>query len=409
VTESEVRAGNPPPHRREHRRERVPLPTTIGPSPSRNGLVNEQITTGRNGEMNRRLLRQEHPNRKQRSNHEPTVALVARSSRSRAHALQNDSNDGAMDRPRTFLHHSDERSCVRWDAAIAELADRQHGVVARFQLFELGMGRGAIDGRIRTKRLHLVYWGVYAVGRRRIDQRGVWMAAVLSCGPDAVLSHRAAAALWGIRPAGSGRVDVTVPRRLRPRDGIRPHLGNVPEDEREVHARIPVTSVPRTLLDLATILQPHELKRAAEQAEALGHTAELSINAVVQRHAGRHGARALRELGSIQAALPRSELERRFLTFIDETGLPQPQVNRWLEIQGELIQADCAWPAHRLIVEIDSRTWHTTKEAFERDRRRDRRCLAAGWRVYRVTESADAAELEPELRALLTAAPAPPS
>jgi very-short-patch-repair endonuclease len=257
-----------------------------------------------------------------------------------------------------------------------------------------------------------VYWGVYAVGRRRIDQRGVWLAAVLSCGPDAVLSHRSAAALWGIRPAGSGRVDVTVPRRLRPRDGIRPHHGAVAEDEREMHARIPVTSVPRTLLDLATVLQPHQLKRAAEQAQALELAAELSLVAVVQRHSGRHGARALREVGPIKAALPRSELERRFLAFIDDAGLPQPQVNRWLEIQGELIQADCVWPRQRLIVEIDSRAWHTTAEAFERDRRRDRRCLAAGWPVVRVTHRMlldEKPQLEAELRALLTAAPAPPS
>jgi very-short-patch-repair endonuclease len=298
---------------------------------------------------------------------------------------------------------------VRGDAAIAELADRQHGVVARYQLRELGLSRHAINGRIRARRLHPVYRGVYAVGRRRIDQRGVWMAAVLSCGPDALLSHRAAAALWGIRPAGTVRVDVSLPRRLGPRDGIRPHYARLPDDECTVHAGIPVTSVPRTLLDLATILQPHELKRAAEQAEALELAAEVSLNAVVQRHRGRHGARALRKVGPVRAVLPRSELERRFLAFIDETGLPQPEVNRWLDIQGELIQADCAWPTHRLIVEIDSRAWHTTKDAFERDRRRDRRCLAAGWRVYRVTDRALAEELESELRALLTAAPAPPS
>jgi very-short-patch-repair endonuclease len=213
----------------------------------------------------------------------------------------------------------------------------------------------------------------------------------------------------GIRPPRSGRVDVTVPRRLRPRDGIRPHQATVPADERELHVRIPVTSVPRTLLDLATILQPHELKRAAEQAEALELAASLSLDAVVQRHRGRHGVPAMRTVGPVKAALPRSELERRFLAFVDEAGLPQPQVNRWLEIQGELIQADCVWPAQRLIVEIDGRAWHTTAEAFERDRRRDRRCVAAGWRVYRVTDRALAAELESELRALLTAAPAPPS
>jgi very-short-patch-repair endonuclease len=257
-----------------------------------------------------------------------------------------------------------------------------------------------------------VFRGVYAVGRRRIDQWGVWMAAVLSCGPGAVLSHRSAAALWGIRPGGGGPVDVTVPRRLRRRKGIRPHYARIAEDEREVLAGIPVTSVPRTLLDLATVVQPHELKRAAEQAEALRLGGELSLIAVVQRHSGRPGAGALRRVGPVRAALPRSELERRFLALVDEIALPQPEVNRWIEIQGELIQADCAWPEHRLIVQLDSRTWHGTAEAFERDRRRDRRCLAAGWRVFRVTARAlgsERDELEAELRALLSAAPAPPS
>jgi hypothetical protein len=205
---------------------------------------------------------------------------------------------------------------------------------------------------------------------------------------------------------------VTLPRRLRPRDGIRPHYARIPEDERELHARIPVTSVSRTLLDLATVLQPHELKRATEQAEALRLAGRLSLVAVVQRHSGRRGARALRQVGPVKAGLTRSGLERAFLAFVDAAGLPEPLVNYWIEVGGELVQADCAWLAQRLIVELDSRTWHGTDDAFERDRRRDRRCLTAGWRVYRVTEGAlkeERHELASELRALLTAAPARPS
>jgi very-short-patch-repair endonuclease len=319
-------------------------------------------------------------------------------------------------RERTLRPDIGGKRCVRGsgaDAAIAELADRQHGVVARWQLRELGLGRHAIDGRIAAKRLHVVYRGAYAVGRRYIDQRGVWMAAVLSCGPDALLSHRPAAALLGIRPASSGWVDVTVPRRLRPRDGIRPHTATVPEDERAIHAGIPVTTVTRTLLDLATQLQPHELKRAAEQAEALQLTSPLSLVAVVQRHAGRRGAGALAAaLGPLRQGLTRSELERRFVAFVDRVDLPPPRLNEWLDIGGELIQADCFWPEARLIAELDSRAWHDTEAAFERDRRRDRRCVAAGWAVIRVTYEAltsEQRELEHQLRALLTAAPAPPS
>ena len=322
-----------------------------------------------------------------------------------------------MSDERTVRRDIDGKRCVRQvggsDALIAELADRQHGVVARYQLRELGLSRDAIDGRIRAKRLHRVFRGVYAVGRRRLDQRGVWMGAVLSCGPDALLSHRAAAALAGIRPASGGWIDVTVPRRLRPRDRIRPHIARVPEDERTVHAGIPTTSVPRTLLDLATLLQPSELRRAAEQAEALRLTSELPLVAVVQRHSGRRGVGALRHAvgrGPLRPVLPRSELERRFLAFLDDAELPTPRVNHWIDVGDELIQADCAWPRACLIVELDGRRWHDSRAAFERDRRRDRRCLAAGWRVYRVTHEAltrERSELEQELRALLSAAPAP--
>ena len=226
------------------------------------------------------------------------------------------------------------------------------------------------------------------------------------------LSHRPAAALLGIRDAARSTVDVTVPRRLRPHDGIRPHYADVPYDERTVHAGIPVTTVPRTLLDLANVLQPHELRRALEQVEALELADPLTSIAVVQRHSGRRGAKALKAAlaqGPICPSLPRSELERRFLALIDHAGLRKPLVNHWIDVAGELIQADCVWPAERLIVEVDSRAWHGTGQAFDRDRRRDRRCLAAGWRVMRVTERAlmaERRELEAELRALLSAAPA---
>jgi very-short-patch-repair endonuclease len=238
------------------------------------------------------------------------------------------------------------------------------------------------------------------------------MAAVLSCGPDALLSHRPAAALLGIRDGARARIDVTVPRRLRPRDGIRPHRALVPDDERTVHAGIPVTTVPRTLLDLANVLQAHELRRALEQAQALRLADPLTLVAVVQRHPGRRGAAALNAAlaeGPLRSSLTRSELERRFLALIDRAGLPKPRVNHWINVGGELIQADCVWPAQRLIVELDSRTWHGTGDAFDRDRRRDRRCLAAGWSVMRVTDralTAERRELEEELGALLSPAPA---
>lgn len=179
---------------------------------------------------------------------------------------------------------STRREAAARDAGIAELAARQHGVVARRQLLELGLGRGAVDRRIGAKRLHPVHRGVYAVGHRELSRLGWWMAAVLACGPDAVLSHRSAAALWRIREGSPTRVDVSLPRELASRHGIRARRALVPGDERTTHAGIPVTTVPRTLLDLAGVLQSHELNRALEQAEALRLSDPIPLVAVVERH-----------------------------------------------------------------------------------------------------------------------------
>ncbi|HEU4599980.1 MAG TPA: type IV toxin-antitoxin system AbiEi family antitoxin domain-containing protein, partial [Solirubrobacterales bacterium] len=137
------------------------------------------------------------------------------------------------------------------DRALAELARRQHGVVSRAQLAEAGFGDGAISSRLRRGRLHRLRSGVYAVGHQVIGREGRWMSAVLSSGRGAVLSHWSAAALWGIRPNSRATVDVTVPHRSRSSDSIRRHASRLPDDERAVEAGIPVTTVPRTVLDLA--------------------------------------------------------------------------------------------------------------------------------------------------------------
>ena len=130
-----------------------------------------------------------------------------------------------------------------------------------------GVGRGAIARRVEKKHLQLIHRGVYAVGHRRLSRMAWWMAAVLACGPGAVLSHRAAAVFWGILEGARAWVDITVPRGLRGRDGIRVHQATLAPDERTVEAGIPVTTVARTLLDLAALLDLHEFKRALERAE----------------------------------------------------------------------------------------------------------------------------------------------
>jgi predicted transcriptional regulator of viral defense system len=152
----------------------------------------------------------------------------------------------------------------RW---LAELAERQHGVVARWGLLEAGLGRGAIEARLRSGRLHRLHTGVYLVGHRLIRREGRWMAAVLASGPDAVLSHYSAAALWGLRPTSRTTIDVTVPHVTRSSKLIRRHVSHVPADERKVEERIPVTSVPRTILDLAATEPIDEVKRLLREME----------------------------------------------------------------------------------------------------------------------------------------------
>jgi REase_MTES_1575 len=265
---------------------------------------------------------------------------------------------------------------------MGKLAEAQHGVVARAQLSELGLGAGAIEHRIRLGRLRPIHRGVYTIGHRLLSQEGRWMAAVLACGPGAVLSHRAAAALWGIR--GGTPIEVIVPTAKHRRPGIQIHRVTLPEDEATRHRGIPVTTVPRTLLDLSAVVQGQEARSALRQAEQLQLTDRLSLPDLIARYPRRAGVPALRAaLKQLArgAGIVRSELEERFQAFLIQAGLPLPKANMYVEG----FEVDCVWPEHRLIVELDGHATHAPIHAFEHDRARDRRLEAAGWRVIRIT------------------------
>jgi hypothetical protein len=285
------------------------------------------------------------------------------------------------------------------------LAERQHGVVTRAQLSALGLGSRAIDYRLERGLLRPVHRGVYTIGHRLLTQHGRWMAAVLACGPDAVLSHRAAAALWLIRRGTA--IEVTIPGAKSARRGIRLHRASLPGDETTTRYGIATTTVPRTLLDLSAVVQRDELRSALRQAEQLRLTDPLPLGELVRRHPHRPGIANARwvlvqlELG---LGMVRSELEERFLAFLIDAGLPSPITN--VTIEG--IEVDCAWRDQRLIVELDGRAVHDVTDAFEADRARDRRLEAAGWRVVRITwrqlhDTPD--EVEADLRRLLGLGP----
>jgi very-short-patch-repair endonuclease len=273
---------------------------------------------------------------------------------------------------------------------LVALAERQHGVVTRAQLLEIGLTDHAIGRRVEDGRLHRVHQGVYAVGRPTLTLKGRFIAAVLSCGSGAALSHIAAAILWGLLPERGPRIDVTVPRggQRRRRGIVIVHRSALPETDITTKDGIPVTTPARTLLDLADFLPRRQLERALDEAAYL----RLDLSAL-QPRPGRRGSGLLacvlarHRPGSTRT---RSELEERMLSLCTRFRLPTPEVNA--AIEGYVV--DFVWPEARLLVETDGWKAHGTRSAFERDRRRDAELLAAGWRVLRV--SYERLEREPE-------------
>lgn len=249
------------------------------------------------------------------------------------------------------------------DALIATIADRQYGVISTRQLRDAGLDKDHVLHRTRTGRLHRVHRGVYAVGRRGLPQRGRWMAATLACGEGAVVSHRSAAALWGMLPDRiEACVEISVPGDggRRKRSGIRLHRSaTLGPDQVTRRLGIPVTTPERTFSDLGPVVPPHELRNAVRQAETLG----LGIGTDAT-HDG-----------------TRSELEFRFLQLCERSGLPAPGVN----VRIGPFLADFVWPAERLIVETDGYRYHRGRAAFEADRKRDLELRALGYDVIRLT------------------------
>ena len=272
------------------------------------------------------------------------------------------------------------------DRAVGALATQQHGVIATRQLLALGITPQAVSLRARAGRLHRVHSGVYAVGHGVLGPRGRWMAAVLACGPGAVLSHASAAALWELRPSAARLVDVTVPSRGgRKRPGLRIHRSRALQpDEIATHHGIPTTTPSRTLLELAAILPRRPLERALDQAEIRQLTDYPALDALARAHRGHHGATKL--IQALQehhagTTLTKSELEERFLSLCRRHGLPKPRVNTWIANK----EVDFLFAEARLIVETDSWRHHRSREAFESDRARDAITARAGYRTLRFT------------------------
>jgi hypothetical protein len=271
------------------------------------------------------------------------------------------------------------------DKRLAELAARQHGVVSIRQLTQsLGYSRNAVSRAVARGRLHRLNTGVYAVGHTNLTRHGECLAAVLACGPGALLSHVSAAWLWDLTTAAPLPASVTAPRHRRPRPPLRLHEArSLTAEDRTLREGIPVTALPRTLLDLAATVRFSWLERMVERSEELGLFDLRPVEDLLMRTVGHHGHKRLCSAIALYkpSSFTRSGLEERFLGLCIESGLPQPRTN-FVEAGFEL---DCYWPEYRFAVELDLFETHGTRAAFERDRLRQEDLLLVEIGMTRVT------------------------
>ena len=254
------------------------------------------------------------------------------------------------------------------------------------QLHAAGLGRGAIHARVLAGRLIRLYRGVYAVGHAQLTPLGWRWAAVLACGGPgaAALSHGSAAAVWDLLPSPA-KFDVTTLRTAHATPTSRVHRSRTlhPTDITD-HDGLPVTTVARTLVDLATTLTSHRLERVVHRAEHLRLLDTHSLDEQLKRAHGRRTKplkAAVEHLAVREPDITRSDLEERFLTLILSEGFPRPHTNATV---GPYV-VDFLWPDRRLIVETDGAATHATPTAFHADRRRDAELAGRGYRVLRFT------------------------
>jgi hypothetical protein len=262
---------------------------------------------------------------------------------------------------------------VELDREAAALAGRQHGMLARWQLLDLGMTEQMVKSRLKRGSLHPLHRGVFAYGHRAITVESRWMAAVLAFGPDAVLSHRSAGQLWGLVPRSHIRPEVTRPRHAAGRPHLVVHQGSLPADEVVLVRGIPVTSVPRTMLDLAGTLKERQVERAWNEMEVRGYTAALSVPDLLRRYPGRKGSLVLTRLAnrkSLPVGITRNDFEEAFLALIDRHGLPRPRMNVHVALRGRFYEIDCFWEEQRVAIELDGGPVHNHQGLRGRPRTR---------------------------------------
>ena len=289
---------------------------------------------------------------------------------------------------------------------VADLATTQGGAVSLDQLHDAGVSTRNASHHASDGRLHRIHRGVYTVGHRSISRQTHLRAAVLACGEGAVISHGTAAAFHGLWDKFPALIDVTVPVEAgRKIDGVRCRRCRYPgPEEVEVRYGVAVTTIARTLVDLAGMVSLPTLRKTVGRAAMLRKLDLQAIDLAIHNAKRRRGLKAL-ELALIpyrtkdgKAPDVRSDFETLVLPELVGVGLPRPGCNVWLHIEGERFQADFLWEQAQVIVETDGRETHETPTAFQSDRRRDQFLAAAGYRVLRVTWHQIHSEREAVLR-----------
>jgi Transcriptional regulator, AbiEi antitoxin len=285
-----------------------------------------------------------------------------------------------------------------------QLAESAHGVVTRRELLDAGVTRAQIARRLRSGALLREYPGVYRVGHRAPSVEARYLAAVRACGKEARLCGRAAAYLLGIVKGSPPPPEITAPTMRRVK-GVKTHRSRSPHHANDVMTwrGIPVTTPARTLVDLAAVLSKDALARACHEAGVRHGTTPAHVEVVLERRPPRPGAGKLRAVLRGEVRVTLSKLEKRFLKRLREIGRPLPKTNR--PVGGRYV--DCRWPDHHLTVELDSYTYHSSRYAWEQDRRREREAYARGddFRRYTYGDVFERPErMLAELRALLPGA-----
>jgi predicted transcriptional regulator of viral defense system len=278
--------------------------------------------------------------------------------------------------------------------AVAALFARQWAVAALWQLEPLGLTARAVQSRSERGTLYRLHRGVYAlVPPHQLKPEGHWIAAVLACGPGAVLSHRSAASVHGLRASNRSRIDVAIPAgsgRGRRNKRIDTHSGTtLTAADRIERQGIPITSVARTILDLAAVTGSRSTELAIERATQLDKFDLRQLEDVMHRNPNHRGTGIVKQILTDlkpHSTATDSPLAERFHALIRSRGIKEPLTEQYLTLPtGDTFRVDFMWPDERVVVETDGRDTHLTPQAFQRDRTRDQLLSAHGWRPLRFT------------------------